>query len=209
MSSEEVLGKSFLSRINIAELARASTSFQLDDNIETVSAKPTRRVTFNDTNEVHIFEEEDSEDSSVTETVVKSPPERISKKEMYDGLLKKIQDRREQQPGTPVTATEKKPNYWYPVSPSTLCSQPLPTIRSLEHTEQLITESIQREYATLHAFNAPHEEVQSLSSDESTSDSIQEEKDTVGDFSGSVYNELAKLHNEQVMHYFVRREECT
>lgn len=76
-------------------------------------------------------------------TISNNSSERISKKESYDALLKRKQYRRDQQQPT------IKPGYWYPLASTRnqIIKQSLPTIRSLELTEKLINESIQREIA--------------------------------------------------------------
>ena len=81
--------------------------------------------------------------------------ERISKKASYDALQQRKQIRRRDNCNHFLTT---KPGYWYPLSPPTTTrssanggmvryGSPLPTLRSLEMTERLITESIQREMA--------------------------------------------------------------
>lgn len=81
--------------------------------------------------------------------------ERISKKASYDALQQRKQIRRRDNSNHFLTT---KPGYWYPLSPPTTTrlsanggmvryGSPLPTLRSLEMTERLITESIQREMA--------------------------------------------------------------
>ncbi|KAF1799015.1 hypothetical protein FB192DRAFT_1345885 [Mucor lusitanicus] len=81
--------------------------------------------------------------------------ERISKKASYDALQQRKQIRRRDN-STSMLAS--KPGYWYPLSPAGATrssasggmvryGSPLPTLRSLEMTERLITESIQREMA--------------------------------------------------------------
>lgn len=79
-------------------------------------------------------------------------PERISKKASYDALQHRKQIRRYHQNPFGVN----NPGYWYPLSPSPRSLSgdmirhgiiPLPALRSLEMTEQLISESIEREMA--------------------------------------------------------------
>lgn len=72
-----------------------------------------------------------------------STSERISKKASYDALQKRKQYRRDHQQPT------IKPGYWYPLATSRtqMMRQPLPSMRTLEMTERLINESIQREIA--------------------------------------------------------------
>lgn len=81
--------------------------------------------------------------------------ERISKKASYDALQQRKQIRRRDNSNHFLTT---KPGYWYPLSPATTTrssatggmvryGSPLPTLRSLEMTERLINESIQREMA--------------------------------------------------------------
>lgn len=72
-----------------------------------------------------------------------STSERISKKASYDALQKRKQYRRDHQQPT------IKPGYWYPLATSRtqMMRQPLPSMRSLEMTERLINETIQREIA--------------------------------------------------------------
>ncbi|GAN10397.1 hypothetical protein MAM1_0351d09938 [Mucor ambiguus] len=87
---------------------------------------------------------------SSTETI----SERISKKASYDALQQRKQIRRRDNSNSMLTS---KPGYWYPLSPTSTRSSanggmvrygsPLPTLRSLEMTERLIAESIQREMA--------------------------------------------------------------
>lgn len=105
--------------------------------------------------------------AATTITTTSSPPpstsrqqqhytntERISKKASYDALKQKQIRRRD--PSTHFSAS--KPGYWYPLSPTSATrssahgsmaryGSPLPTLRSLEMTERLISESIQREMA--------------------------------------------------------------
>ncbi|CAO3628080.1 unnamed protein product [Mucor fragilis] len=81
--------------------------------------------------------------------------ERISKKASYDALQQRKQIRRRDNSSSMLAS---KPGYWYPLSPTSTTrssanggmvryGSPLPTLRSLEMTERLITESIQREMA--------------------------------------------------------------
>ncbi|KAK4516224.1 uncharacterized protein ATC70_011193 [Mucor velutinosus] len=81
--------------------------------------------------------------------------ERISKKASYDALQQRKQIRRRDNSNSMLSS---KPGYWYPLSPTSATrssanggmvryGSPLPTLRSLEMTERLITESIQREMA--------------------------------------------------------------
>lgn len=81
--------------------------------------------------------------------------ERISKKASYDALQQRKQIRRRDNSNSMLAS---KPGYWYPLSPTGTTrssanggmvryGSPLPTLRSLEMTERLITESIQREMA--------------------------------------------------------------
>lgn len=79
------------------------------------------------------------QERSIQEPIVSA--ERISKKESYDALQKKRQSRRDHQ--QPIT----KPGYWYPLAPHRISNpirQSIPT-RSLELTERLLSETIQRE----------------------------------------------------------------
>lgn len=100
-------------------------------------------------------------------------PERISKKASYDALHYRKQIRRNSQ--RPSTSTSE-PGYWYPLSPSSRSLKdnmvrhgtlPLPELRSLEMTEKLISESIQREMALnpnlLQPCSAPAEPTRELS----------------------------------------------
>ncbi|KAI9478778.1 MAG: hypothetical protein EXX96DRAFT_259630 [Benjaminiella poitrasii] len=107
-------------------------------------------------------EEEPAELASSPSSPLHAPPipERISKKASYDALQQRQASRRRDQHKCPLTA---KPGYWYPLNPTGSSStslsstsandiirhtgSPLPTLRSLEMTERLIHESIQREMA--------------------------------------------------------------
>ncbi|KAI8358409.1 hypothetical protein BD560DRAFT_196342 [Blakeslea trispora] len=74
-----------------------------------------------------------------------APSERISKKESYNALQQRMQTRRGNQ-------SHIRPGYWYPSrslnGTMMIRQQPLPALRSIEMTEQLIAESIQREMAS-------------------------------------------------------------
>ncbi|KAG2236135.1 hypothetical protein INT48_003754 [Thamnidium elegans] len=133
-------------------------------NVPYTTVKPKRRVTFNlDNIQIKTISSYESSLSSgsdtsslqedsistlctkIQEPIIHEQPtsaERISKKESYDALQERKKFRRDhhQQPAT-------KPGYWYPLaSPRTPGSTRLtPTVRSLELTEKLIDETIQRE----------------------------------------------------------------
>lgn len=130
------VGQEFASNISVADLAIRSTAYTPVDTLPD-TPKTKRRVTFNLQDiQVQIIPAYDSASSSSSEISLDIKPERISKKESYDALMKRKQFRRDH----PTI----KPGYWYPLaSPRPILnSQP---ISSLERTELLINESIQRE----------------------------------------------------------------
>ncbi|CEP07744.1 hypothetical protein [Parasitella parasitica] len=82
--------------------------------------------------------------------------EQIFKKESYDALQQRKQVRHRDTSNH--LSSISKPGYWYPLNPSKItgsstnggmarCGSPLPALRSLEMTERLITETIEREMA--------------------------------------------------------------
>lgn len=134
------VGQEFASNISVAELAIRSTAYHpTSSNTIPDTPKAKRRVTFNlDDIQIQTIPAYDSASSSSSEVSLDIKPERISKKESYDALLKRKQFRRDH----PTT----KPGYWYPLaSPRTPILMNQPITRSLELTELLINESIQRE----------------------------------------------------------------
>jgi hypothetical protein len=169
---DQPVGYEFASNILVADLAIRSTAYKPPTPPkEEQGIKSRRRVTFNLDDiqiktipayessiieeDVFVIHEEEPQEVYREEPLISQEPplsqpttsynstaERISKKESYDALLKRKQFRRDQQQPT------IKPGYWYPLASTRhQTRQSLPTIRSLEMTEKLINESIQREIA--------------------------------------------------------------
>lgn len=163
--NDPLIGQQFASSILLADLAIQSTAYipstsaaAHDEKKDTKKAK--RRVTFKDDIQVQmipIYSSCSSASSSSEEEDLPQPKEpvipseRISKKAAYDALQYRKQVRR-------TTHPTSKSGFWYPLNPPTTTtttnngmvrhsSHPLPALRSLEMTEQLISDSIEREMA--------------------------------------------------------------
>jgi hypothetical protein len=116
--------------------------------IEEEEEDPTISTT-NSSKEQQQVKEQEQEEPIKPSIQPQSPPqpqqqqERISKKASYDALQKRKQFRRDH------LQIMNKPGYWYPLaassSPRSISTNKQPSIRSLEMTEKLINESIQRE----------------------------------------------------------------
>lgn len=146
-----------------------STAVALDDTNGTKKSK--RRVTFKDDIQVQMIPvysscssaSSSSEDLALPEepeTVAKPipaptiiPSERISKKATYDALQYRKEVRRRD--NNSFQPSSSRSAFWYPLNPPAtttttnngMIRHPLPTLRSLEMTERLISESIERQMA--------------------------------------------------------------
>ncbi|KAI7896508.1 uncharacterized protein EV154DRAFT_492503 [Mucor mucedo] len=152
-NTQSTVGQEFASNISVADLAILSTAYTPPDTLPDTPIKTKRRVTFNlqdiQVQTIPAYDSASSSSSEISLDIIK--PERISKKESYDALLQRKQFRRDHPNTSTITAattttattTTAKPGYWYP-----LASGPILThtpISSLERTESLINETIQRE----------------------------------------------------------------
>lgn len=154
-NTQSTVGQDFASSISVADLAIRSTAYTPPDPLPDIP-RTKRRVTFNlqdiQVQTIPAYDSASSSSSEISLDIIK--PERISKKESYDALLQRKQLRRDHPntntstitaaTTTTATTTTAKPGYWYPLaSPrSSLMHTP---ISSLERTESLINETIQRE----------------------------------------------------------------
>ena len=144
---QPLIGQDFASTIVVADLAiRSSTFIPTKPSPSAREAKKVkRRVTFNlddiQIQTIPTYYSSSSVASSSSDEEMTS--ERISKKESYSQLQERMQTRREH---------TVRPGYWYPSrslnGTMMIRQQPLPSLRSIEMTEQLIAESIQREMAS-------------------------------------------------------------